>query len=290
MRCGDLERYLEAFIDGRLTRSRSAVLRRHLASCGGCQARVERLRQFERDTNRRFRAVEQPGSLWEGLEPDMVDIQGAMYEGRLLAPPRVPVALPAPPRGAERPVKLRPEHYSPVAARTQRRGTASGLAGLLLIAMAFGAVYQFARGESGRPQGGDAVLAYLDYRRDAVEPAFLSEDSREASQWLTSELGVPVPPQRVPEGYRLMGASRAALADGDSGALVYGRETGTDPATVMLFVRPERGLALPSEPPVALDAAAAAGVHELAWQSANLRYNLVGLLSEAELRRFVPDQ
>ena len=29
MRCGDLERYLEAFLDGRLGRSRSSVLRRH---------------------------------------------------------------------------------------------------------------------------------------------------------------------------------------------------------------------------------------------------------------------
>ena len=66
MRCGDLERYLEAFLDGRLDRGRRIVLRRHLSLCGACQTRVERLRQFERETQRRFRALEEPSSVWEG--------------------------------------------------------------------------------------------------------------------------------------------------------------------------------------------------------------------------------
>ena len=75
MRCGDLERYLEAFLDGRLNRGRRIVLRRHLALCGTCQTRVERLRQFERETQRRFRALEEPGSVWAGLALDLVGSQ-----------------------------------------------------------------------------------------------------------------------------------------------------------------------------------------------------------------------
>jgi len=54
MLCSDLERYLEAFLDGRLGRSRTIILRRHLGLCGPCRARVERLRRFERELGRQL--------------------------------------------------------------------------------------------------------------------------------------------------------------------------------------------------------------------------------------------
>ena len=148
MRCGDLERYLEAFLDGRLGRSRRAVLRRHLALCGTCQARVERLRQFERDTQRRFRAPEQPGSVWEGLELDLVGSNGVVVGRRLLAAPacaarrcRATKSFDAARwRGA--PPGPRSSTLRPTGGRM-----ASRLAGALLVALALGAAYQLARGE-----------------------------------------------------------------------------------------------------------------------------------------------
>ena len=74
MLCSDLERYLEAFLDGRLGRSRTTILRRHLGLCGPCRARVERLRRFEREIGRQIGATagEVPPSVWQGLEIDLV--------------------------------------------------------------------------------------------------------------------------------------------------------------------------------------------------------------------------
>ena len=172
MRCGDLERYLEAFLDGRLGRSRSSVLRRHVALCGSCQARIERLRQFERDTQRRFRALEQPVSVWEGLELDLVGSGGAVG-GRLLASRRSLVAGPDPgPR--EEPPPRRALHHPLVAARLSARGGASRLVGLVLVAMALGATYQLARAGLEVEGESDAAEAYLGFtpgrrRADAAE-------------------------------------------------------------------------------------------------------------------------
>jgi hypothetical protein len=76
MLCSDLDRYLEIHLDGRLGRSRTAVLRRHLAACGSCRARVELLRRFERDLAHQLGggggARGEHGSVWQGLDADLV--------------------------------------------------------------------------------------------------------------------------------------------------------------------------------------------------------------------------
>ena len=96
MQCSDLERYLEAYLDLRLGRSRGAILRRHLSACAHCRARVEHLRAFERDLQRSFRAMERAQSVWTGLEPDLVR-SGGLAEGS----PALPFLGPAdPPRRA----------------------------------------------------------------------------------------------------------------------------------------------------------------------------------------------
>ena len=135
MRCGDLERYLEAFLDGRLGRSRSAACCAATCLVRRLPARVERLRQFERDTQRRFRTPEQTSSVWEGLELDLVGSNGAVGGGRLLALHEaccLPGGEPAPERSGPR----RAAGQLLVATRPPSRGTASRLAGVLLVAMA----------------------------------------------------------------------------------------------------------------------------------------------------------
>ena len=87
MQCDDLERYLEGFLDGRLGRTRTSVLKRHLAGCVGCRVRLERLRHFERDINKRLHIGERAESVWTALEIDLV-------RSAQIATP----ALPAPPR------------------------------------------------------------------------------------------------------------------------------------------------------------------------------------------------
>jgi anti-sigma factor RsiW len=280
MRCGDLERYLEAFLDGRLGRSRGAVLRRHLAMCAACQARVERLRQFERDTQRRFRSPEQPGSVWEGLELHLVGSNGAVG-GRLLAAPRGLPSLPGGEAAPERPAPRRAGGHPLVAARAPVRGTASRLAGVLLVAVALGASYQLVRREIGSTASGTAAQVYAAFRHDRAPPMLSSDDARQVADWLATELGRPVPTPAIPDGYHLVGATRADLASGTAGVLIYALIADAEAAPVMLFVRPD---------PVAAVAPAAqtsiAGLQEVQWAADSLSYTAVGPFPEDQLLRF----
>ena len=289
MQCADLERYLEAFLDGRLGRSRSAILRRHLAHCGACQARVERLRQFERDPQRRFRSLEQAGSVWQGLELDLVASSRAGGTSRLLALPR-----PAPPVPAGLSEDSTPpaRGHPMVAARAASRGAASRLTGVLMVAMALGALYQLAQVHllpSEEPTA--AVRAYMDFLEASRPPVMASDDAERLRQWLSDELraAVPVPP--VPDGYRAGGADRAALPTGAAGFVVYESQAAAEAATpLLLFVQPATGGAgelgaQESAVPVGWRRSEA-GLNELSWRTASFRYTLVGQQPEEELRLF----
>lgn len=287
MRCGDLERYLEAFVDGRLGRSRTAILRRHLALCAGCQGRVERLRQFERDTQRRFSPAEQPGSIWEGLELDLVGSNGAVGAGRLLASPRPPPAGPSGEAALPRSGARRVAGHPLVSARTRGhgRGAASRLAGALLVAMALGATYQVMRGELGAGRGErTAEQAYLDYRRNRSAPTLSSGEARQVADWLSAELGRPVVVPPVPDGYRLVGASRAELAGTLSGALIYTEVADPEAAPVMLFVSDAaEGATGPVELPVGENGD---GLHQVRWLADQLSYIAVGPVPSDRLLQF----
>jgi anti-sigma factor RsiW len=286
MRCGDLERYLEAFLDGRLGRSRSSVLRRHVALCSSCQARIERLRQFERDTQRRFRALEQPVSVWEGLELDLVGSGGAVG-GRLLASRRSLVAGPDPgPR--EEPPRRRVLHHPMIAARLSARGGASRLVGLVLVAMALGATYQLARAGLEVEGGSDAAEAYLGFTQAGDEPTLRSDDRRKVGEWLASVLGQPVDVPSPPDGYRLVGASRASFADADAGAVVYAGGGGTSEVPVVLFVRLDPDKPSGAAADVLTSDHADVDLHDVSWQADKLRFTAVGPRPEVELRHFAP--
>jgi len=282
MRCGDLERYLEAFLDGRLNRGRRIVLRRHLALCGTCQTRVERLRQFERETQRRFRALEEPGSVWAGLALDLVGSQEQVGEGRLLALPR---PSPVRPWVDRLPSRAAPDHAlarRPRVGQGPGRAAASRLAGVVLIAMAIGSVYQLARGERVSSPSRWATRAYVDQQTNAI-PDLPTADARRAGDWLAVELGRPVSPPPVPAGYHLLGVSRVEREGSPSAAVIYVEDDGAGSATVMLFVRPtsERE----SSP---TEMGGEAGLHELAWRTDSLGYAVVGPVPAEQLRLFAP--
>jgi anti-sigma factor RsiW len=94
MDCASLERYLEAYLEGRLRRAQWLVLRRHVMTCPHCRARVEQLRQFEVDLHQRFRAMSRAQRLWTGLELDLVGLPSAAGSSDVLPPkaPRPPMA------------------------------------------------------------------------------------------------------------------------------------------------------------------------------------------------------
>ena len=84
MNCSDLERYLEACLDGGLGRGRLALLKRHVAGCRACRGRIERLCRFERDLHRRFRCMEQSASFWTPLEMSLVE-PGLVIDEKLVS-------------------------------------------------------------------------------------------------------------------------------------------------------------------------------------------------------------
>lgn len=284
MRCGDLERFLEAFLDGRLGRSRTAVLRRHLALCGVCQVKVERLRQFERDTQDRFRAPEQPGSVWAGLELNLVGSHGAVGGGRLLTALRGLPSVPGNEAAPERPGPRRAAARPQAAVRVSGRGNASRLVGALLVTMALGAAYQLVRGELVADAESSAARAYLAYRRDQAVPALSSGDARQVADWLSAELGRSVPLPPLPEGYHLVGASQTDLNGGVAGALIYAQVLDPEAAPVMLFIH--SGTAAGTDSAELPGAADAVGLQQVDWTVDSLSYTAVGPVPADQLRRF----
>jgi anti-sigma factor RsiW len=289
MQCVDLERYLEAFLDGRLGRSRSAILRRHLMACGTCRARVERLRQFERDMQRRFRSLEPARSLWQGLELSLVPSSGPEADGGLLDPPPSP---PAPPGRIEAAGRTQDEAARKALPPPQpaRRGRGPRLWGFLLLALVLGAVQQLVRLSLPSGEEDEAAVAAA-YRRLAEREQPLAVESDDAGRlqaWLSAVLGQPAPtPPVPPPGFRLVGADRAPLGQGEAGVLVYADAATAPDRPVMLLMRPlpAEGNRAPS-PAAPVADAAGSGVHRLAWQADGFRFTLVGE-QEAALRQFV---
>jgi len=86
MDCASLDRYLEAYLEGRLRRAQWLVLRRHVQTCPACRTRVEQLRRFEVDLHRRLRTMDRVPRLWTGLELDLVGLPGGVNGTTLLLP------------------------------------------------------------------------------------------------------------------------------------------------------------------------------------------------------------
>ena len=179
-----------------------------------------------------------------------------------------------------------------VAARAASRGAASRLAGALMVAMALGALYQLAHAHL-RP-GDDAtaaVRAYMDFLEASRPPVVASDDAERLREWLSTELraAVPVPP--VPDGYRVVGADRAALPSGAAGFVVYASQAADGAAApLLLFVQPAAsatGEPEAQEPEAPVSSRGEAGLNELSWRTASFRYTLVGQQPEEELRHFV---
>lgn len=286
MECGDLERYLEAFLDGRLSQSRAALLRRHLRTCGSCQTRVERLRQFERDTQRRFRALDRSTSVWQGLELDLVVIGRSTPAGRLLALPRMGPKIAGEAFEARRRFQPRQRRELPPPATTGR-GMASRLTGALLIAMALGSLYQLARSYA-RPADdlNAAADVYMQFRQGTTAPTFRGHDIDQLRGWLAGELGTSVPMPPLPPGYHLIGADRASLPSGLAGAVLYGTDPTSPDPSVMLFIRPapEGRATAASEDG---HSTASTGLNELVWSAEGFDYTLVGQQPPADLKLFV---
>lgn len=285
MKCSDLERYLEAFLDLRLGRSRGAILRRHIATCPTCRARVEELRQFEVELQRSFRAMGRVQSVWTGLEADLVRTGG-------LAEP--PAGLPflegtgaarpiPPPAGAEL------ARHLPSAGRAPRGdlpagGSAPALArwrrrvvGMVLVAAAVSATITLTPGWLGDDWADLTARAYSSYRLGNDRLDLLAEDVERVERWLTARLGRAVSLPAPPEGFTLKGSRLERGGGPPLAAVVY--ERAAEPTIVYLAPSAGGGSTAPA-------AAQTAGVTQLRWETPGLSYAVMGPLTVHQLLAF----
>jgi len=239
MHCADLDRYLEAHLDGRLGRTRAASLRRHLAVCGSCRARVLVLDAFAREVAEHV-SNRCGVTVWSSLL--MPDVHQAT-----LGPP-VALALPPPLPGRRSevardtrlpppPVPSRAAAPTATVASRVRRTLLRG-AGCLVLFAALGAVFQFVSSVVAPPPPPPATDP-----RASLPPAppvgldIATGDPDVLAAWFEGVLGEAYPVPAAPAGFELLGGRREWVAGQPLAAVVYRRS----PDVLTLYVTPRTG-------------------------------------------------
>ncbi len=275
MNCADLERYLEAHLDGQLARARLRALKQHLLVCTDCRLRVHRLQVFEQQLQSRFRCMQETLPLWAGLEVDLVGE----------AEPPTPLALPPPPlRSAVRAPAVREARDAsdaetgrpaPLALRPLLGRYLARFVGLAMLAAAAATVLEIAAGLFGTtqvPPRGD-VSTRFDALPEGGFSAIETADPGRLGEWLRVNFGRAYPVPLPPRGFELRGARVTSLAGRPMPAVIYalaGRE-------VVVFVA-DRG--------EGAFLVQALGAEAYVWWEDEFVFGAVGTVSAGELRRF----
>ena len=277
MHCSDLERYLEACLDGQLGDSRRQSLQEHLRLCRGCAERVDGLRQFEADLQRRLRAMRHEASLWQPLGLEVVNGGHARAD--------MPVALvplgdvPAPPEAPRRSHRLRLK--PPVEPEAKPRRRLQNLAGVALLAAAVGTLADAALTGLGWLGGDPRSAVYRGYLDGSVPLDLRTGEPVQLSAWFADQLGGPVDLPTLPGGFTLVGGKTGETGLTEGAALaVY--STADGPALLVIESAQERPLALGAEPTLAVDK----GLSRLDWQRGAHAYSLISALPPDKLAAF----
>ncbi|HET6468132.1 MAG TPA: zf-HC2 domain-containing protein [Geminicoccaceae bacterium] len=290
MQCSDLERYLEAYLDLRLGRSRSAILRRHLAACPACRGRVEGLRHFERDLQRRFRSMERAHSVWNGLEPDLVR---SVAGGEPALPPRELTlgrlrALPSP--GGDPAPSLLPTAggVRPGAggAAAGRRRWGKRLVGIVLITAALGTLASPLHSWFlGDQTVHGPVQAYVEFLKGDYPLGYETSDPSSLQSWLEGELGPGFTMPPTPSSFELAGGRVDRPAGGAVVAVAYLR----DGLPTLLFIQ-SRAAGTADQGLVGFHAGdglgESYGFNQLAWEGGDVAFTVVSPLPQPVLAEF----
>jgi len=278
MQCSDLERYLEAFLDGRLGRTRTSVLKRHLGACMGCRMRLEKLRHFERDLNRRLRTVARKESMWASLEPDLVRSTQVALPAASLQLRLLPPSLPALAATAPEPVTAAAREPAPQQRRARR--IAPKIVGVLLIMAAAGAVVEAARVFLLSPDhDGAEFQVYLDHVANLGPLPIETGDPRQLQSWLKTTTGISYPPPPMPAGFTLVGGKVERVAGALDAVLVYTKH-GT---TALLYIEQA---AAPGNATVCVGDVK--GVSNMRWSRDGFDFSVLSSLPAQELLTFEP--
>lgn len=246
MHCSDLERYLEAHLDGRLGRNRTAIMQRHLAQCSGCRKRIAQLRDFEKDLHARFRTMQATAALWETLEVNLVTTgtaktSGIVSESRPSEPPQIRD------RSAKRPLlglSEAPSRFQPDAVADEVSGTDEPRparsanpkrrlfgAGLAVLAICIGGAFAIDHYRLVQLENEVAALA------PAAGLALSTDDPFILRDWFRMQLGRTVPPLPSPLGYELVGGNVAVVEGAEMAIATYDSPAGP----VLLYIDPQPG-------------------------------------------------
>ncbi len=277
MHCSDLECYLEACLDGQLGEARRDALRRHLALCRSCSERVDRLRLFEADLQRRLRAMQHEDSLWAPLGLEMTTEPLRVEPPVLFHPPvaQSTPAVPRPARAGQHRLRLARRRSTATPRRPVRRRLQS-LAGAALIMAAVGAIVDLATGWLG---GSRSNLLYRAYVAGELDLELRTGEPREMAAWLDRELGTPVDLPAA-AGFGLVGGSAGLPGSPDAAAVVFAAEG----VPALLVITPGDGAADTTVAPPAL--AVEDGLTRLDWHEGEHAYSLVSALPPEKLALF----
>ena len=280
MHCSDLERYLEACLDGQLGDSRRRALHDHLRLCRGCAERVDNLRRFEADLQRRLRAMQHEASLWQPL--GLATVNGG-------PPPSVLPPRAAPPAEAAIPARVRLRHRFRVATppppaklepKAKRR--LQNIAGAALLVAAVAALVDFALAGFGWLQGDKRTAVYRTYLDGAAELDLLTHEPAQLEAWFAEKLGALVDLPAPPGAFALVGGKTgdADLTDGTALA-VYRSAAG--PALLVIENAPAGSVGVAPMP--TLDD----GLTRRDWQRGAYTYSLISPLPPDKLAAFTVD-
>lgn len=222
MQCADLDRYLEAFLDARLGRTRVALLRRHLNHCAHCQRRIADLRRFERQMQGMLQGRPQAVSVWTGLDLDLVRSPAGAAQDQALPLQLLPrpltgrVAAEREWLGRRRDPARRPVPGRVLGPRVVLAVLAFATASMLTIGGS-----RFLRGDTT----GSLTTDYRTLVEDSTSLPVEASDPQGLKRWLSENGGLDVPLIPLPSGFSLAGA-RIDRKDGLPRAIIVYRHAG----------------------------------------------------------------
>lgn len=285
MICHDLQRQLEAFLDGTLAPPQQDALRRHLRRCPRCRAEVDAIRRFEDELASAFADAQPAERLWDGMRPELatpdpsrVDTPGPRPFGHTLASP-----LAGGGRGAHSFPRSGPRR-SRTPAQHRRRWPALGAA-LVLVALIGGSyvgVRERAAAVQLSPVMGAPMMEFGVFRDSGRSLDLAGDDPWKLQAWLAARVGFDLPEPPRPDGFALLGGRLSYLLGRRAAAYAYD----FDGQEVALYVMTSAGLDLPRPVPLGdLDAAIGeeGGLTHLLTVEDGLAISVVGALPPTAL-------
>lgn len=253
MDCRQIDRLLEANLDGRLSGFERVGLRQHLKSCRVCRAKVEAMTAFSDRMEKTLAGAGGPD--WRRLAPPAATTEPSRARAPALPRPGQPTVPPRPTATATR------------RAKRPRSSLGIAVAGVAIIAVVL-PFWTPRAPVSPAPWLAEVIGAEATRRAAGRGPDLATDDPAAAAEWLAARGLAPVPALQWPPSVALEGAFVTYYEGGRVGGLVLSTPAG--PLAVHLLP------AGPASAPEAPASAAADGLEALGVGTGRRRAAVVG--------------